>query len=203
MRLYNFILNVFSKYKLIDLTVSLFPSIPNQDQEANYQLLTVLCEENIVWNSAFCFFVLFLPLVNFCCFNSCNKGSFFSTFCEIKNIFKCSSSTNAAHLLGLISDTCWLSNTGWLFIVTICCYSVTKSCLTLCYPIDCSTPGSPVLHYFPGFAQIHIHWSWWSYLIISSSAAPFSFCLQSFPALGSFPMSQLFSGGQSIGATYI
>ena len=43
--------------------------------------------------------------------------------------------------------------------------------------------------------------SWWCYLTISSSAAPF-FCLQSFPALGSFPMSQLFdSGGQSIGAS--
>ena len=37
---------------------------------------------------------------------------------------------------------------------------------------------------------------------ISSSVAPFSFCLQSCPALGSFPMSQLFtSGGQSIGAS--
>ena len=39
-------------------------------------------------------------------------------------------------------------------------------------------------------------------LTISSSAAPFSFCLQSFPASGSFPISQLFaSGGQSIGAS--
>jgi len=36
-------------------------------------------------------------------------------------------------------------------------------------------------------------------LSISSSAIPFSFCLQSFPASGSFPMSRLFtSGGQSI-----
>ena len=35
---------------------------------------------------------------------------------------------------------------------------------------------------------------------ISSSVVPYSSCLQSFPALGSFPMSQLFaSGGQSIG----
>ena len=43
--------------------------------------------------------------------------------------------------------------------------------------------------------------SWWCYLIISSSVTPFSFCLQSFPASGSFPMSQLFaSGNQSIGA---
>ena len=44
--------------------------------------------------------------------------------------------------------------------------------------------------------------SWWCYLTISSSAALFSFCLQSFPASGSFPMSQLFaSGGQSIGTS--
>ena len=44
--------------------------------------------------------------------------------------------------------------------------------------------------------------SWWCYLTISSSVAPFSFCPQSFQALGSFPMSQLLaSGGQSIGAS--
>ena len=37
---------------------------------------------------------------------------------------------------------------------------------------------------------------------ISSSVIPFSSCLQSFPASGSFPMSQFFaSGGQSIGAS--
>ena len=37
---------------------------------------------------------------------------------------------------------------------------------------------------------------------ISSSVVPFSSCLQSFPALGSFPMSRLFtSGGQSIRAS--
>ena len=41
--------------------------------------------------------------------------------------------------------------------------------------------------------------SWWCHPIISSSVVPFSFCLQSFPASGSFPMSQFFtSGGQSI-----
>ena len=39
-------------------------------------------------------------------------------------------------------------------------------------------------------------------LTISSSAAPFSFCFPSFPASGSFPMSQLFaSGGQSTGGS--
>ena len=44
--------------------------------------------------------------------------------------------------------------------------------------------------------------SWWCYLTISSSAIPFSFYLQSFPASRSFPMSQLFTwGGQSTGAS--
>ena len=39
-------------------------------------------------------------------------------------------------------------------------------------------------------------------LSVSTSATPFSFCLQSFSALGSFSMSQLFaSGGQSIDAS--
>ena len=41
----------------------------------------------------------------------------------------------------------------------------------------------------------------WCHPIISTSVIPFS-CLQSFPASGSFPMSQFFpSGGQSIGAS--
>ena len=44
--------------------------------------------------------------------------------------------------------------------------------------------------------------SWWCYLIVSSSASLFSFCLQSFPASGSFPMSQLFTSGvQRLGAS--
>ena len=44
--------------------------------------------------------------------------------------------------------------------------------------------------------------SWWCHPTISSSVIPFSTCLQSFPASGSFPMSQLFaSGGQSVGAS--
>ena len=42
-------------------------------------------------------------------------------------------------------------------------------------------------------------WSWWCHPSISSSVIPFSSCLQSFPASGSFPVSQFFtSGGQSI-----
>ena len=44
--------------------------------------------------------------------------------------------------------------------------------------------------------------SWWRHPTISSSVVPFSSCPQSFPASGSFQMSQLFaSGGQSIGVS--
>ena len=44
--------------------------------------------------------------------------------------------------------------------------------------------------------------SWWCLPTISPSAVPFSSCPQSFPASGSFPMSQLFaSGGQRTGAS--
>ena len=44
--------------------------------------------------------------------------------------------------------------------------------------------------------------SWWCHPTISSSVVPFSSCPQSFPASGSFPMSQLFtSGAQSIGVS--
>ena len=54
----------------------------------------------------------------------------------------------------------------------------------------------------PGVYSNSCPLSRWCHPTISSSVVPFSFCLQSFPASGSFPMSQLFaSGGQSIGVS--
>ena len=43
-------------------------------------------------------------------------------------------------------------------ILTGCCYSVAKFCVTLWGPMDCCRPGFPVLHYLPEFAQTHVHW---------------------------------------------
>ena len=81
-----------------------------------------------------------------------------------------------------------------------CCCSVAKPCLTLFDPQG-STPGFPVLHYLPEFAQIHIHWVGDAIKPLHPLPTHFSFCLQSFPASGSFPMSRLFTlGGQSTGA---
>ena len=39
-----------------------------------------------------------------------------------------------------------------------CCCSVAQSCPTLCNPMDSSTPGFPVLHHLPDFAQVHVYW---------------------------------------------
>ena len=35
--------------------------------------------------------------------------------------------------------------------------SVSQLCLTLCDPMDCSTPGLPAYHQLPEFTQIHVH----------------------------------------------
>ena len=81
--------------------------------------------------------------------------------------------------------------------------SVARSCLTLCDPMNRSTPGLPVLSPIPGVYPNPCPLSWWCHPTISSSVAPFSSCLQSFPASGSFQMSQFFaSGGQSIGVCF-
>ena len=54
----------------------------------------------------------------------------------------------------------------------------------------------------PGIYSNSCPLSPWCHPTISSSVIPFSSCLQSFPASGSFPMSQFFtSGGQRIGAS--
>ena len=53
-------------------------------------------------------------------------------------------------------------------------------------------PGFPVLHYFR-VCSISGSLSPWCHPIISSSVVPFSSCLQSFLASGSFPMSQFFT----------
>ena len=75
-------------------------------------------------------------------------------------------------------------------------------CPTLCNCMDCSTPGLPVQLLpspTPGVYSNSCPLSWWCHPTISSSVIPFSH-LQSFPASGSFSMSQFFaSGGQSIG----
>ena len=41
--------------------------------------------------------------------------------------------------------------------ITMLLLDSNQSCLTFCDPMDCSTPGPPVPHHLPEFAQIHVH----------------------------------------------
>ena len=55
-----------------------------------------------------------------------------------------------------------------------CCFLAAKSHLTVCNPMDCSTPGSSVLHYLLEFAQTYVHW-------IGDAIQPFHPLLPPFP----------------------
>ena len=75
--------------------------------------------------------------------------------------------------------------------------SVAQSCPTL-WPHRLQHTRLPCPSPSPGVCPL----SRWCHPSISSSFVPFSSCLQSFPASGSFPVSQLFaSGGQRIGVS--
>ena len=80
------------------------------------------------------------------------------------------------------------------------CCTVTKSCPTVCDPMDCSTPGSSILTVSPSlFKFISIESVTLSNHLILCHGSIFS-CLQSFLESGSFPVNQLSaSGGQIIG----
>ena len=83
-----------------------------------------------------------------------------------------------------------------------CFSSVAQSCPTLCDPMNCSTPGLPVHHQLLESTQTHVHWVSDAIQPFQSSVVSFYSCPHSFPASGSFQMSQLFaSGGHSIGVS--
>ena len=84
-----------------------------------------------------------------------------------------------------------------------CCCSVTQSCLTLCDPHGLQHARLFCLSPSPWACSNSCPLIRWYHPTISSSVVPFSSCLQSFPASGSFlMMSWLFaSGGQITGAS--
>ena len=83
---------------------------------------------------------------------------------------------------------------------SLCC-SVAKLCLTLCNPMDCSTPGFPVLHYLLEFTQTRVHWVNDAIRPSHSLSSPFPSALNLSQHHG-IPMSCFFaSSGQSIKAS--
>ena len=80
--------------------------------------------------------------------------------------------------------------------------SVAQLCLTSLQPHELQHARPPCPSPTPRVHQNPCPLSRWCHPTISCSFVPFSFCPQSFPASGSFQMSQLFtSGGQSIGVS--
>ena len=79
------------------------------------------------------------------------------------------------------------------------CFSVTQLCLTLCNPVECSTPGLAVLHYLQSLLK----------LMSIESVIPYNHLILGHPLLLLpliFPSIRVFcllypSGGQSIGAS--
>ena len=91
----------------------------------------------------------------------------------------------AIHFSILTWEIAWTERYVWLFATPW----IAASQASLSFTISWSLPSSCPLN-------------WGCYPNISSSAALFSSCPQSFPASGSFPMNWLFaSGGQSIGVS--
>ena len=93
----------------------------------------------------------------------------------------------------------------WAQILSHCTAVTSQTLIKLCLTLwshglqHTRLPCPPLS---PGVHSNSCSLSQWCYLTISSSAAPFSCCLQSFPTSGTFLTSWLFaSGGQSIGAS--
>ena len=86
-------------------------------------------------------------------------------------------------MCGLYLTQCFpQENRLWPF----CCGSVAESCPALCDPVDCSTPGFPVLHHILDPAQTHVH-------RVSVAIQPFHpLSPPSLPALNLFQLQGLF-----------
>ena len=90
------------------------------------------------------------------------------------------------------------SDSFTLEVIQFSC-SVVSNSLRPCGPQHARPPcPSPATGVYPNSCPM----SQWCHPTVSSFVVPFSSCLQSFPASGSFPVSQFFaSGGQSIGVS--
>ena len=72
-------------------------------------------------------------------------------------ILKCKSLQKKNYIKLFLKENIWENLCNLRLGKEFLCCSFAKLCPTLCDPVDCSTPGFPVLHYLPKFAQIHVH----------------------------------------------
>ena len=114
-------------------------------------------------------------------------------------------------LLGFLLCMEWCPTGLWgcTVLYILCFPHIPQTCLFSCSVVS-DTLRPPGLKHIrlrcpsptPGACSNSSPSNWWCHSTISSSAVSLSPCLQSFPASGSFQMSQFFtSGGQSIRAS--
>ena len=107
-------------------------------------------------------------------------------------------------VVNILPLTCGSTNTFWKltdFLICYWCCSATRSCLTLCNPMECSMPGLPCPSLSPKVCSSSHPLNLWCHQTISSSVicSPFALNLSQHQ---SFPMSWLLaSGGQNIEAS--
>ena len=111
----------------------------------------------LIFSSPMIFFLscLINPISGSCPWTALNKNW---TTCKILiliiiRVISLHTSSTLDHL----SLSCSLLAKHKTLLISRCCL-VTKSCPTLCDPMDCSTSGFPVLHYLLEFAQSIVHW---------------------------------------------
>ena len=117
---------------------------------------------------------------------------------KLKIIIKhCLSHKGESFWLCIAPHTNWIDSQAVVMVwygsisVSVQFSSVAQSCLTLCNPMNCNTPGLLVHHQIRVRPNSCPSRQWW-HPAISFSVVPFSSCSQSLPASESFPMSQLF-----------
>ena len=105
------------------------------------------------------------PLQYSCLVNPRDRGTWWAAVYGVAQsqtrLKRLSSSSSSAELHVVTKSRTRLSHwteLNWRHIRSYCSHcSVTKSCLTPCDSMDCSTMGFPVLHYLSKHTQIHVH----------------------------------------------
>ena len=142
-----------------------------------------ICQQVLIFSFTVCLnvHILFISILDlFLKFGSCLLGDLFTfDFCSFQSTcplpLKNNSDMQVRSTMICIPILSSLPETGNPFFVTSNdiirftpydlfykafgnCYSVTQLCPALCDPIDCSTPGFPVLHHLLELTQTHVHW---------------------------------------------
>ena len=111
---------------------------------------------------------------------------------------------------GVAKNRTRLSDWSDLIVALQCCASFYCTAKWISYQLSCSVVSNSLqpheLHHTrlpcpsptPRGCSNSCLWSQWCYSTISSSVVPFSFCIQSFSASGSFPRSQFFTSGATV-----